>query len=67
MTNSQQTALARRSTPSLHHQTRSWITRLFSQPVVRQIPQATEWDNDVPPFPIFAGEVARAEQRGSSK
>jgi hypothetical protein len=24
-------------------------------------PIRTEWDNDVPPFPILIGEVARAE------
>jgi hypothetical protein len=44
----------------------SWITRLFLQrPIVVQLSQATEWDNDVPPYPILAGEVARAERRGS--
>jgi hypothetical protein len=26
-------------------------------------PIRMEWDNDVPPFPIFVGEVARAEAR----
>ena len=24
-------------------------------------PAQTEWDNDVPPFPVLIGEVARAE------
>ena len=67
MTNSQQTELAQRSAPSRQDQKGSWIARLFSPPVVRQVSQATEWDNDVPPFPILAGEVARAERRGSSK
>jgi len=45
----------------------SWIVRLFFQPVAREVSQATEWDNDIPPFPILAGEDARAERRGSSK
>ena len=67
MNSTQQTTLARRAAPSLHDRTASWIARLFSQPVVRQIPQVTEWDNDVPPFPILAGEVARAERKGSSR
>jgi hypothetical protein len=67
MTNSQQTVLARHPAPRLQDRTISWIARLFSQPAVSEIPQATEWDNDVPPFPIFAGEVARAERRGASK
>jgi hypothetical protein len=67
MTNSQQTVVARHPAPSRQDRTKSWIARLFSQPVVRQISQVTEWDNDVPPFPILAGEVARAERRGSSK
>jgi len=41
----------------------SWITRLFFQPpIVVKLSQATEWDNDVPPYPILAGEVARAER-----
>jgi hypothetical protein len=65
MIDTQQTA--RRSAPTLHDRTGSWIARLFFQPVVRQISQETEWDNDVPPFPILAGAVARAERRGSSK
>src|SRR5262245_32468557 len=67
MINTQQTAPARHPPPSRQHRTGSWIARLFSQPVVREISQATEWDNDVPPFPILAGAVARAERRGSSK
>ena len=45
----------------------AWIARLFSRPVVKKVPQASEWDNDVPPFPIRAGEIARAERRGSPK
>jgi len=45
-----------------------WLARLFSQPrIVSAAAPATEWDNDVPPFPILAGEVARAERRGSGK
>jgi hypothetical protein len=68
MTTSQKTGFVGRSAPSREDRTGSWIARLFSpQPVVREISQATEWDNDVPPFPILAGAVARAEQRGSSK
>src|SRR5689334_12977619 len=46
MNSTEQTTLARRAAPSLHDRTASWIARLFSQPVVRQIPQVTEWDND---------------------
>ena len=67
MTSSPLTALAER--PALNGRDRiiSWIARLFSQPVVRQISQTTEWDNDVPPFPILAGAVAQAERTGSSK
>jgi hypothetical protein len=43
----------------------SWIARLFLQrPIVVKLSQATEWDNDVPPYPVLAGEVARAERRG---
>lgn len=44
----------------------SWITRLFLQrPIVVKLSQASEWDNDVPPYPILVGEVARAERKGS--
>jgi hypothetical protein len=67
MTSSQQMALVRRPAPNRPDRTGSWIARLFSQPIVRLVSQATEWDNDVPPFPILAGEVAQAERRGSSK
>jgi hypothetical protein len=67
MTSSQQMALVWRPAPNRPDRTGSWIARLFSQPVVRLVSQATEWDNDVPPFPILAGEVAQAERRGSSK
>jgi hypothetical protein len=43
-----------------------WIARLFLQrPIVVKLSQATEWDNDVPPYPILVGEVARAERGGS--
>jgi hypothetical protein len=44
-----------------------WLARLFSQPRIVSAVPATDWDNDVPPFPILAGEVARAERRGSDK
>lgn len=67
MTTSQQAALAGRSAPSRQSRAGSWIARLFSQPVVREISQATEWDNDVPPLPILAGAVARPERRGQSQ
>jgi hypothetical protein len=67
MTNSQQTALARHPAPRHQERARTWIARLFSAPVVRQVSQATEWDNDVPPFPILAGAVAPAERSRSSK
>jgi hypothetical protein len=67
MTSSQLTASAERSAPNLRNRIRSWIAFLFSEPVVQQISQTTEWDNDVPPFPILAGAVARAERPGSSK
>lgn len=60
MTNSPLTAFTERSAPNRRDRIRSWIARLLSQPVVRQISQTTEWDNDVPPFPILAGAVARA-------
>jgi hypothetical protein len=62
MTNSQQTALARHAAPRHQDRTRSWIARLFSPTVVRQVAQTTEWDNDVPPFPILAGEAAPANR-----
>ncbi len=45
----------------------AWIARLLSQPVVKEVSQGSKWDNDVPPFPIRAGEIARAERRGSPK
>jgi Putative DNA-binding domain len=32
-----------------------------------KISQTTEWDNDVPPFPILGGAMARAERTESSK
>jgi len=67
MTNTQQTVLARRTAPNRQDRMGSWIARLFSQPVVQQISQTTEWDNDVPPFPILAGAMARPERKGSSK
>ena len=45
-----------------------WLARLFSAPrIVSAAAPASDWDNDVPPFPILAGEVARAERRGSRK
>jgi hypothetical protein len=37
----------------------SLLRRVFSSEDASAEP--TEWDNDVPPFPVFAGEVARAE------
>jgi len=62
MINAQQsTASGRRD------RTESWLARLLLPPVVREVAQPTEWDNDVPPFPILVGEVARAERKGSSK
>jgi hypothetical protein len=67
MITSQQTALAGRSVSISQDRAGSWIARLFSQPVVREIPQTTEWDNDVPPFPILAGAVTRPERRGQSQ
>jgi len=67
MTNTQKTVLPRRTAPNRQDRTGSWIARLFSQPVVQQISQTTEWDNDVPPFPILAGAMARPERKGSSK
>jgi len=45
----------------------AWIARLFSQPIVKEVSQASEWDNDVPPSPIRAGNIVRAERRGSPK
>ena len=67
MTSSPQTPFAERLAANRRDRIRSWIASLFSQPVIRQISQTTEWDNDVPPFPILAGAVARPERTGSSK
>jgi hypothetical protein len=64
MITSQQTGLVKRSAPSRQDRAGSWIARLFSRPVVREISRATEWDSDVPPFPILAGAVAQLERRG---
>jgi len=45
-----------------------WLARLFSAPrIISAAVPASDWDNDVPPFPILVGEVARAERRGSRK
>jgi hypothetical protein len=42
----------------------SFLKRMLS--ARNAFPNLTEWDNDVPPTPIFAGEVARAEASLSS-
>jgi hypothetical protein len=41
-----------------------WFMRLLVRPALaplRRTPPQLEWDNDVPPFPVLIGEVARAE------
>ena len=67
MTNSPLTALAERLAANRRDRIGSWVARFFSQPAILKISQTTEWDNDVPPFPILGGAVARAERTGSSK
>jgi hypothetical protein len=41
-----------------------WFMRLLVRPALaplRRGPLQLEWENDVPPFPVLIGEVARAK------
>jgi hypothetical protein len=46
----------RRATQAL-----SLIRSILRRMLAGGSPIRTEWDNDVPPFPIFVGELAQAE------